>query len=103
MVNRLTKHIEYTAQALCPYRNLDWCARILCIHTTHKTIGRAHCDTARYAVTQMLHDLNNEIDIHTAGFALDRDCVQNRRQFSCREFNIYYRSDDLYYFTFSQW
>ena len=51
----------------------------------------------------MLHDLDYEIDIDIAYLALDRDCVQNSREFACWEFNIYDRSYDLYYFTFSQW
>ena len=62
-----------------------------------------HGDAAGYAVAKMLHDFNHEVDIYTAGLALDCDCVQDLREFPRRKFNIYDRSDDLYYFTFSQW
>ena len=103
VVNGLAEHVEYAPEAFRSDRNLDWRACVHSLHAAHETIGRAHGDAAGYAVAKMLHDFNHEVDIYTAGLALDCDCVQDLREFPRRKFNIYDRSDDLYYFTFSQW
>ena len=103
MINRLAEDIEYAAQALIADWYLDWRTSVNSLHAAGKTIRRAHSDTAGHAVAEVLHDFDNEVDVHFTSFALDGNCIQDFRQFACGKFNIYDRSNDLYDFTFCQW
>ncbi len=104
MIDRLAEHVEDAAEAAVADRHFDRRARVLCHHATREAVRRGHGDAARDAVAEVLHDFDDEVDLDVvADRALDRDGVQDRRQFACREFNIYDRSDDLYDFTFCQW
>ena len=102
VVNRLTEYVEDAAGALRADRDHDRMSGVNRFHAARKTIRRTHGDAARHAVAEMMHDFDHEVNLY-ARLALDGDGVENCRQFSCRELDIYDRSDDLYDFTFCQW
>ncbi len=104
VVDRLAEHVEHAAEALGADRHHDRMARVLSLHAAREAVGGAHGDAARDAVTEMLHDLDDEVDLDVLAYRpLDGDGVEDGRQFAGREFNIYDRSDDLYNLTFCQW
>ena len=103
VIDRVAKHVEHAPEALGTDRHLDRRTRILRLHTAHESVRRAHGDAARDAVTKVLHDFDDQVDVEIAGLALDLDGVQDLRQLTQRKLNIDDSSDDLYYFSFCQW
>ena len=104
VVDRLAKHVEHASEALGADRHHDRMARVLRLHAAREAVRRAHGDAACDAVAEMLHDLDDEVDLDVlADRSLDGDGVEDGRQLARREFNIYDRSDDLYNLTFCQW
>ena len=101
MVNGLAEHVEHAPEAFLADRHLDWCSGILCVHAAHDAVCRAHRYAAGHIVSQMLHDLDNDVDVNIlTRLARYMDSVQDARQLTGLEFNINNRPDDLYDFTF---
>src|SRR5690606_15733851 len=89
-INRLTNHVDDTAEHFRTDRNADRRARIGDRLTTHQTVGRVHRDTTYRVLTEVLSNLKNQAVSLVVG--LKR--VQDRRQIVL-ELNVHHRANNL--------